>query len=105
MPLQIVRPAVVTAANLGELSFRQIDYLCRAMAAHVMEGPERSLVVAHDQDRLAGDLGGDEGARSNELSRACRQLPGAPEDAPALQGVKLRIVIPGTGNRPRPRQR
>src|SRR5262249_47643456 len=80
---------------------RLVDDDGRSVPADVEEGPQVPLLVPEDQDRLAGDGGGDERARLAELLDAGRRLPGAAEDRLALGSIDFRIGVPGAGNSPR----
>src|SRR2546423_15558689 len=51
-----VSPTVVLAAHDVLAAAAESDW-SRAMAAHVAEGAERSLLVAHDEQRLGFDIG------------------------------------------------
>src|SRR5207248_1429623 len=95
---QVVGPTVIAAAQLGARAVRLVDDLGRLVAADVMKGAEHALVVAHDQDRLAGDFGCEKGSWRRDLGTPSRHLPTAAEDAAALGLVDLRVKIPRAGN-------
>jgi hypothetical protein len=57
---EVVRPAVVAAAKLGGGAARLVQDRGGAVSADVEEGPENTVLRPHDQDRLAGDVRGEE---------------------------------------------
>ena len=69
------------------------------MAADVVEGAELGVVAAHDDDGLAGDVGGEELAFFANLIEAADDLPGRAEDAGAFEFFDARVAIPGRGDR------
>ncbi len=54
---EIVSPAMIAATQLGRMPAGLIDDLGGAMPAGVVEGTQRSVFIAHHQDRLGGNLG------------------------------------------------
>ena len=65
-----------------------------AVAADVQERAERAFLVAHDDDRHAARVAGEERARLGDLIGAARVLPGAPEDPLPLEPEHVRIRVP-----------
>ena len=69
------------------------------MAADVEEGAQVALVVAHDHDRDAAEIAGEERARLGDLVGAAGVLPGAAEDPLALEPEHGRVRVPVEGDR------
>ena len=64
------------------------------MTADVQERAQVALLVAHDHDRDAGEVAGEERAGLCDLVGAARVLPGAPEDPLLLQPQHGRVGVP-----------
>ncbi len=69
------------------------------MAADVQERPQATLLVAHDDDRNAAEVAGEERARLRDLVGTARVLPRAPEDPLPLEPQYRRVGVPVEGNR------
>ena len=63
-----------------------------------MEAAQRAP-VAHDHDRLVGDLGGEEAARLGQVGRAPDELPRPREDLRLLEREIHRIDVEAGGER------
>ena len=64
------------------------------MAADVQERAQAAVVVAHDDDRDAAEVAGEEGARLGDLVGPAGVLPRAPEDPLALEPQHGRVGVP-----------
>src|SRR5580700_9581701 len=69
------------------------------MAADVVEGAKLGIVATNYNDRLAGDIGGEELAFFANLIEPTHDLPGRAENAGAFEFFDTRVAIPGRGNR------
>ena len=92
---------LVAATEPRGRSLRLGHHARGAVATDVEEAPECPLLVADEEDRLAGDGGGDERARPGELVGPSHQVPALAEDRPPLPLGQLRAPVPATGDRPR----
>ena len=68
-----------------------------AMAAHVVEGAQRAIGMAQDQDRAAGDFGHHVVAGVGKFAAMRGELPAAAEHQLALVGQALRIGVVAHG--------
>ena len=83
--VEAVAPAVIgTAKNARRALLFRGDCRC-VMAADVEEGAQLAVAATNDEQRLAGELRGDELPGALELIGARDYLPGAAEDAFALR--------------------
>ena len=65
-----------------------------AVAAHVQEGAEAALLVAHDDDRHPAEIAGEERPRLGHLVGAAGVLPRAPEDPLPLEPQHGGVGVP-----------
>ena len=75
------------------------------MAAYIIESAQLPIVAAHDHDRLARHVCGEELALLAKLVGASYDLPGGAKHAAALQFCYPRVAIPQRWNRKRLLQR
>ena len=68
------------------------------MPAHIEKRSQHAIRSAHSNDRLAGNVRGDEFAGRGDLRRAANRLPRASEHALAFEFGDARIGIPRRGN-------
>jgi len=64
------------------------------VAADIVEGVQRPIGRAGDDQRLVAGRAGEEVARASQLVDAARQLPGAAEDAFLLELEHGRVEVP-----------
>ncbi len=98
--VEVVRPCVVRALErLAEMAARGlvVEQLRAAVGAHVVEGAQLAVAVAHDEDRLADDVADEVVARPGDLLASADAHPAAEEQALALLLVDLggRVVRAG----------
>jgi hypothetical protein len=96
-----VGPAVIGAAKLFGAAVGFRDDGSGVVAADVVEGAELRVVATDDDDRLAGDVGGEEFTIFAELIEAAGDLPAFSKHGRELQFINAGIAIPGRGNRRR----
>ena len=102
---EIVGPPVVATAQLPGVALGLGHHARGAVTADVEEGADVARVVAQDEQRLPGDLGGDEVSRTLQLIAAGHQLPGVAEHPLPLERVDARVAVPGRGEGARAGQR
>src|SRR5262249_13400720 len=78
-------PAMVAAAKEAHVAGTIADDLGAAMAASIVEHADRSVGLAHHDDRFAANDGGEVVARVGDLAFVTDDHPGAPEDALHLE--------------------
>src|SRR5438105_13404411 len=66
--------------------------------ADVVKRSQHSRFIAHDKNRLAGQLSGEKRSRLGNLIGPAHDLPSVAEDRSLLQLKYVFIKIPGTGN-------
>src|SRR5262245_36331517 len=92
--LQIVRPLVVRARELGGMPEVCLTELYTAMRATVLDHADAASFVTYDDDRLIADSTSLEVARSGDLCFKRDIGPGAPaEDALLLARIDLRVSV------------
>ncbi len=101
LSVQAVAEGVVAAGDCGR---RELARLGRAqgrsaMTAGVVEGPQHSRVVAHQQDCLRAQPEGSERARSRQRLRSTQVDPVAVPDLLQLELEVRRVQIVGAGQR------
>ena len=72
------------------------------MAADVIKSAQLTLGTAHQQQRFAQKVGGEEVAGLQQLLAMPNHLPGASKDAISFPRAHLRIGIEDCRNRPGP---
>ena len=72
------------------------------MAADVIKAAQLTLSAAHQQQRLAQKVGGEEVAGLQQLLAMPNHLPGAGKDAISFPRAHLRVGIEDRRNRPGP---
>ena len=97
--VELVRPRVVRALQRLAAAAAARDRV-RAVAADVDEAAQDALAVAGDDDRDVARLGRHERAGRRDLLRRAAVLPGAGEDALALERRDAGIGVPRRGQRP-----
>ena len=80
-PAEIVGPAVEAAGERPRVAPLERGQQRAAMRARVDEAAERAVLLAHDEDRLAADFGGEVIARVLDLPLVAEEHPSALEDA------------------------
>ncbi len=101
--VQRVGPRMVRAANHRRRAMA-ISQQRTAMAAHVGKGPQRALLVARHQDRLAGNLACQVTAGGSHGVRPAHHLPRAAKDIPGFQRQHGGVSVPVGRNGGCPRQ-
>src|SRR5262249_12142144 len=92
LAVERVGPAVIAALQNGAfpLPFR---HRAGAVAADVGQRAQRAVVAADDEQRLAGQRGGEEVAHGAHLVGAPDELPRPREDVPLLAAQDRRIDV------------
>lgn len=91
---EVVGPAVVAAAKSGDLAHFLAGDLCAAVAADVEKASQNAVVATKDDNRFAGDVGGEVHSRLRNLFGIANCLPGVAENATPLQFGEIRVRIP-----------
>ena len=102
-PVGVVGPVVVRAADapaLADLAGVAVEELRRAVAAEVVEGAQRAVPVAGDEDRPAGDLDDDAGAGLRDVAGDADRDPAGGEQPLLLEREELRRGV-GVGQQRR----
>ena len=89
---------MIAAAKLFGMTVRLCRHASGPVPADVVKRPQRSRFIAHDQNRLAGQLRGEKRSRLDNLVGPAHDLPGVAEDHSPLQLKYVFIKIPGAGN-------
>ena len=70
-----------------------VDHLGAAMGAAVEQHLHRTITMAHHDDRLAAEIGGDEVAGIGRLAFVADEQPGAAENARHFQVEQVRVGV------------
>ena len=98
---QVVGPAVVAAAEVAAVTLSFAGDPGSAMPAEIKKCPQRAGLIAHDQDRLHGQLGRKEHPRLGNLIGAADCDPAAAEYVTPLRRIHERVGVPRAWNRSR----
>ena len=101
--VEVPRPAVERAADLGQVGARAAAQLAAAVAAHVLERAQDAVVAAHDQHRdraRCGTRASRPGVR--DVVDGARELPGASATRRSSRARRTRATCSATpGSSPR----
>src|SRR5437867_192601 len=89
-----VRPAVVRATKLLCGALRFGDHSGGMMPADIVKGAQLAVIAARDDDRLSGEVRGEEAAFVLHLIGAAHHLPGYRKHAALLESVDAGIEVP-----------
>src|SRR5439155_6328597 len=95
-----VGPSVIRATKLlcGALCFG--DHSCGMMPADIVKGAQLAVIAARDDDRLSGEVRGEEAAFVLHLIGAADDLPCFREHAALLEFVDAGVEVPRGRNGP-----
>ena len=99
-PTRLAEAAVVAVAPLvigagDELAVaRALQQRVGAVAAHIVEGAQFTVLAADHEDPLVGDLGRQVVALLREVAQVTNVPPGPMEDRPLLGTVDRRVPVP-----------
>ena len=98
VPLQVVAPGVVGAAEAARVAASLVDDDGAAVAAHVHEGANLAVEVAHHEDGDTHDLNGPEVAGLAHLAGETEGEGQALEDAVDLELPAVGVVVEARGD-------
>ena len=99
LPAGGVGPLVVAADDVAHRARQVVEQPGAPVAAHIVMGPDRAVIVADDDDRVGADVDGHEVTGLGNLGHRGGEDPRRGEDRLEVAGEEVRTGVEGRGKR------
>ena len=90
--IQPIDPRMVGTHDARGLAFTAQEFV-RSVLTNIVERAQHAVAVAHNNDGVAGNFGGDEGSWLADLLHVAHPLPGFANDLALIHGEPCRVHI------------